>query len=478
MSDELTQLGKYRILGELGRGAMGVVYRGFDPLIEREVALKTLRADLLEGTEKATLLERFKKEAQAAGRLNHPGIVQVYEYGEDNSRVFIAMELIQGKELKAYLAEDIRFDLASIVRMMDELLDALGFAHKNGVVHRDVKPSNIVVLQNGRIKVTDFGIARLESSTLTQAGNVLGTPSYMSPEQFMAQRVDGRSDLFSTGVLLYELLTGEKPFVGNSFASIMHKVLKEQPIPPSELNITIPTLFDAVVAKALSKRPDERFQNAQAFAQALDAALAGRPMAPDASSDATMMVSGPAAAVPAPARDTGATVVVGGDAPTVAATRAQPAEGPDGYPDKTVTMSGLRPQVSDPMATVFAAPGASAQPDAGRNKKLIGIAAAVILLLGGGVMLLTGGQPGEAPAPAPAAAVEAKGFIRVETEPTGAVVLIDGGRFGGVSPSVMELPVGVHRLVVRKDGHHDLEANVEVVKDKEVPFQITLTPLQ
>lgn len=480
MSEDINQLGKYRILGELGRGAMGVVYRGFDPLIEREVALKTLRADLLEGTEKNTLLERFKKEAQAAGRLNHPGIVQVYEYGEDSNRVYIAMELIQGKELKSYLAEDIRFDLASIVRMMNELLDALGFAHKHGVVHRDVKPSNIVVLQNGRLKVTDFGIARLESSTLTQAGNVLGTPSYMSPEQFMAQRVDGRSDLFSAGVLLYELLTGEKPFIGNSFATIMHKVLRESPIPPSELNITIPVLFDAVVAKALAKRPDERFQNAQAFAQALDAALAGRPMAVEAASDATMMVSSPTVSAPAPAQEAGATVVVaGGDAPTVAATRAAAAE--DQYVDKTVTMSGHRPQVSDPMATVFSAPGAAAQPDAGRNKKLVGIAAAVILVLGGGVMLLSGGQQGQAPAtPAalPAPVAEAKGFIRVETDPPGAVVLIDGGKFGGVSPTQIELPVGVHRFVVRKEGHHELEANVEVVKDKEVPFQIALTPLQ
>ena len=484
MSEASEQLGKYRILGELGRGAMGVVYRGFDPLIEREVALKTLRADLLEGNEKATLLERFKKEAQAAGRLNHPGIVQVYEYGVDGDRVFTAMELIQGKELKVYLAEEVRFDLASIVRMMDELLDALGFAHSHGVVHRDVKPSNIVVLQNGRIKVTDFGIARLESSTLTQAGNVLGTPSYMSPEQFMAQRVDGRSDLFSSGVLLYELLTGEKPFVGNSFATIMHKVLREEPIPPSELNITIPKFFDEVVAKALAKRPDERFQSAQSFIQALDAALAGRPLPRDASADATLMVARPESP------DT-ATVVVADAASPAGATTAgtatvvtPPAAPPGGYADKTVTLSGLRPQVSDPMATVFVTP--AIHQDAARKKKLAALAAAVFLVAGGVTLVAMRGG-GSAPPASPAAGAVAPaapaqsgamGFVRIETDPPGAVVLIDGGRFGGVSPAQIELPQGVHRVVIRKEGHHELEANVEVAKGKEIPFQVTLTPAQ
>lgn len=468
MNDEIQKLGKYQILGELGRGAMGVVYRGFDPLIEREVAIKTLRADLLEGNEKSTLLARFKHEAQAAGRLNHPGIVQVYDYGEENDRVFIAMELIQGKELKEFIAEEARFDLPGIVRMMDELLDALAFAHSKGVVHRDIKPSNIVVLKNGHLKVTDFGIARLESSTLTQAGNVLGTPSYMSPEQFMAQRVDGRSDLFSSGVLLYELLTGEKPFIGNSFATIMHKVLRETPIPPSELNITLPAAFDAVVAKALAKRPDERFQDARAFSLALKAALEGKPMPVDTSSDATVMVSSSATVVVAPDSAPVASSAIASDA-TVAI-------GSAGAPDKTVTMSGQRPEVHDSMATVFAAPDATV-----RKKTFpIGIAAAVaavIAVSGVTAVFMLGGKTAP-PATAPAPAQSIMGWINIESDPPGAVVLIDGGRFGGVTPAKIEVPVGVHQIVIRKEGHNQLESSVEVVHDHETPFQAVLTPIQ
>ena len=475
MNDEIRQLGKYQIRGELGRGAMGIVYRGFDPLIEREVAIKTLRADLLEGNEKSTLLARFKHEAQAAGRLNHPAIVQVYDYGEDGEHVFIAMELIQGKELKEFIAEDARFDLPGIVRMMRELLDALAFAHSKGVVHRDIKPSNLVVLKDGRIKVTDFGIARLESSTLTQAGNVLGTPSYMSPEQFMAQRVDGRSDLFSTGVMLYELLTGEKPFIGNSFATIMHKVLRETPIPPSELNITLPTAFDAVVAKALAKRPDERFQNAGAFAEALEAALAGRPMPVDTASDATVMVTPGATMMTTPA----ATVVVApssapdaGHSPAADATVAissVPAA------DKTVTMSQQRPVVNDPMATVFAAPAPAA-----RKSPAMGIVAAAVAVvaIAGAVAFFGMGGKETPPASAPAPTASAQGWVAIESDPPGAVVLIDGGRFGGVTPAKIEVPVGVHQIVIRKEGHNQLESSVEVVHGQETPFQAVLTPIQ
>lgn len=476
MSEELQQLGKYKILGELGRGAMGIVYRGFDPLIEREVAIKTLRADLLEGGEKATLLARFKHEAQAAGRLNHPAIVQVYDYGEEGGHVYIAMELIQGKELKEYIAEEARFDLQGIVRMMEELLDALGFAHRNGVVHRDIKPSNIVVLKDGRIKVTDFGIARLESSTLTQAGNVLGTPSYMSPEQFMGQRVDGRSDLFSSGVLLYELLTSEKPFVGNSFATIMHKVLKETPVPPSELNITLPTAFDSVVAKALAKRPDERFQKAEDFAHALREALAGRAV-PAPAAAATVVAAAPNAPAPrpAPAASADATVVVA--SPAAASADATVAVAAANYPDKTVTLSGQRPVVNDPMATVFATPGA--QKPAQSNSLIAAVAGVLVLAAGAGAFFLTR-SPEQPAAPVPAATqpAQAMGSINIESDPPGAVVLIDGGKFGGVTPARIEVPVGVHQITIRKDGHNQLESSVEVLGGKETPFQAALTPIQ
>ena len=286
----MTQLGKYQIRRELGKGAMGIVYEGFDPGIERIVAIKTILPSQLKGGEVSAVLSRFKREAQAAGRLNHPGIVAVYDYGEvvaetDHTMVagaqpplgggqrvaFIAMEYVKGRELKEYFDADERFALKDVERLMVEMLDALDHAHGKGVIHRDMKPANLIVLADGRVKVADFGIARLETSELTQAGTILGTPSYMSPEQFMGQAVDGRSDLFSCGVILYQFLTGEKPFTGNA-TTIMYKVLREEPLAPSTLNLTLPAAWDAVVKKAIAKVPADRFQSAREFADAIKAA--------------------------------------------------------------------------------------------------------------------------------------------------------------------------------------------------------------
>ncbi len=287
----LKKLGKYEIRRELGQGAMGIVFEGFDPMIDRRVALKTVRRDQLERSEVNEILARFKREAQAAGRLNHPNIVAIYEYGEDEGVAFIAMEFIEGRELKDQLDANQRFPMSEIVRIMTQLLEALDYSHKNGVVHRDIKPANIIMLKDGTVKVADFGIARIESSTLTMAGSVLGTPSYMSPEQFMGQTVDGRSDLFSAGVILYQFLTGEKPFTG-ALTTIMHKVLKEEPTAPSELNVQVPRPFDALIRRALAKRPDERFQSGHEFALALKAAAEGQPASQKADATSTFVMLG------------------------------------------------------------------------------------------------------------------------------------------------------------------------------------------
>ena len=287
----LSKLGKYLIRRELGKGAMGIVYEGFDPVIERTVAIKTILPAQLNSAEVKDVLARFKREAQAAGRLNHPGIVAVYDYGEvvaeddrtmvagpngqpaDGERVaFIAMEFVKGRELKDYFDGNERFPLTEVDRIMGEILDALDHAHSKGVTHRDMKPANLIMLADGKIKVADFGIARIETSELTQAGTVMGTPSYMSPEQFMGQTVDGRSDIFSCGVILYQFLTGEKPFTGNT-TTIMYKVLREEPLPPSTLNLALPAALDAVVKKAIAKNPADRFQNAKEFAAAIRAAV-------------------------------------------------------------------------------------------------------------------------------------------------------------------------------------------------------------
>lgn len=313
----LTSLGKYEIRRELGKGAMGIVYEGYDPVIERTVAIKTIRPEQLEQSQAAEVLARFKREAQAAGRLNHPGIVGIYDYGEveagdgGGSRIaFIAMEFVKGRELKELFDANQRFVIKDIERIMCELLDALHHAHANGVVHRDLKPANIILLADGKVKVADFGIARIETSDLTQAGTVLGTPSYMSPEQFMGQPVDRRSDIFSCGVILYQMLTGEKPFTG-AVTTIMHKVLKEEPLPPSMLNVTLPASWDAVVKKAIAKNPGDRYQSAAEFSAAIRAAVINQgsdqtilhPAAGARPTDATVLntaVLQPAADLPAP----------------------------------------------------------------------------------------------------------------------------------------------------------------------------------
>jgi serine/threonine-protein kinase len=304
MAEIPQKLGKYEIRREVGRGAMGVVYEGWDPMIARRVALKAVRRETLDRADADQMLERFRREAQAAGRLNHPNVVAVYEYGEDlDGTAYIAMEFVEGEELKEAFDRMVDFPLNEVVRIMGELLGALGHAHAFGIVHRDVKPANIFMLKDGRVKFGDFGIARIESSNLTQLGSVLGSPAYMSPEQFMGQRVDGRSDLFSAGVILYQFLTGEKPFLGQ-LTTIMHKVLKEDPIPPSELNFQVPAVFDRVVRKAMAKRPDERYQTAQEFSDALLSAMAGLDVSPQAAKapaeavniEATMLMPRPGTA--------------------------------------------------------------------------------------------------------------------------------------------------------------------------------------
>ena len=275
-----TKFGKYDVVGVLGKGAMGIVYDCRDPVIGRRVAIKTVSKEALDSSEAETLLGRFKQEAQAAGRLNHPGVVSIYDYGETDSVAFIAMEYISGKELKKYFDEGEKFDLKEIVRIMSDILDALDHAHRNKVVHRDIKPANIMITDDGRVKVADFGVAKIESSLATQIGTRVGTPAYMAPEQHRMLSVDGRSDLFSCGVILYQFLTGARPFTGGS-QTIARNILTQNPTPPSEINVTLTPIWDSIVRKALAKRPDERFQSAREFIDALRGGLGHLPGALD-----------------------------------------------------------------------------------------------------------------------------------------------------------------------------------------------------
>ncbi len=299
-----THLGKYQITGVLGEGAMGVVYRGFDPDIRRIVALKTIRKMSHAQAAAAQSAARFRNEAQAAGRLQHPGIVGVYEFGEavdapgsPGRLAYIAMEYVEGHTLAMYLAQRVRFTEADVASVAAQLLEALAHAHEHGVWHRDIKPSNVIMTKTGRVKIADFGIARTDTSGVTMVGSVLGTPMYMAPEQFMGRPIDHRVDVYSAGVVLYQLLAGRAPFVGPHEA-LMFKVVNEQPPPPSTLEgVLHGDRFDAVVARALAKDPAHRFANASAFRDALVAAL-GAPLPAAVSHDAVYALPAPGAFAP------------------------------------------------------------------------------------------------------------------------------------------------------------------------------------
>src|SRR5437899_5985304 len=248
---------------------MGIVYKGYDPVLERHVALKTVRKELVDEKLAAQIIARFKNEALASGRLNHPAIVGIYEYGENKQLAYIAMEYVQGRGLRDFLARQERFGLQEVMTIMSRLLDALDYAHEHGVVHRDIKPQNIIMTPDGRLKLADFGIARIDRSSLTQVGAIMGTPAYMSPDQYAGQQVDRRSDIFSCGVVLYELLTGVKPFEGPT-ETVGYKICHEPHRNPSEINPQgVPEVFDAILTKALAKKPEDRYASARDFAEAL-----------------------------------------------------------------------------------------------------------------------------------------------------------------------------------------------------------------
>jgi serine/threonine-protein kinase len=262
-STEVCQtVGRYEIIGELGRGAMSTVYRGRDPKINREVAIKTLGFGELDESLVAQVKSRFLREAEAAGKLNHPNIVTIYDVGEDHDLAYLAMELLGGEDLSEYCREGQLLLLDKVLGIVGEVAEALQYAHGNGIVHRDIKPANIRVVEDDTIKVTDFGIARIMDSSHTRTGAILGTPYYMSPEQVAGKRVDGRSDLFSLGVVFYELLTGQHPFTGENPAALMYNITKSAHVPIRERLPNLPVCCGEVVEKLLTKPVSRRFKTA------------------------------------------------------------------------------------------------------------------------------------------------------------------------------------------------------------------------
>ena len=264
----MEKIGKYKISGILGKGAMGIVYKALDPDINREVAIKTVRFDLVseEDSENEEIMERFMREAQSAGKLTHPNIITIFDVGREESLTYIVMQYIQGQSLQRLIASGDKLPTTEVVQLYDQICSALDYAHGFGIVHRDVKPGNILLNKEGKPFIVDFGVARVDTSTLTQSGTAVGTPSYMSPEQVMGKKVDNRSDIFSLGCILFELLTGRRPFEAESITTVIYKIINEEPPHLSEVKKGLPVGFGHIINRALEKDPKNRYQSCKELA--------------------------------------------------------------------------------------------------------------------------------------------------------------------------------------------------------------------
>jgi serine/threonine-protein kinase len=265
-----SKVGRYEVLGELGKGSMGLVYKAKDPKINRLVAIKTIRfSDEFDEDVIDEIKERFFREAEIAGQLSHPSIVTIHDVGYDKDLTYMAMEYLEGEDLEKYIIKTNLLPLRRVLDIISKSADALGFAHKSDVIHRDIKPANIMLLKNGQIKVTDFGIAKAISSSRTKTGVILGTPNYMSPEQIMGQKIDARSDIFSLGVLFFQLITGELPFHGENLSALLYQITQVKHPSPRDYNPKIPKICEQIVDKAMAKNPGNRFKTAAEMAKVL-----------------------------------------------------------------------------------------------------------------------------------------------------------------------------------------------------------------
>ena len=383
----MERIGKYEIVGELGEGAMGVVYKARDPVLNRFVAVKSLSSSLKADNE---LRRRFVREAQAVASLNHPNIVTIHDFGEEQGRIFMAMELLEGQDLRDLISSGEPLTLDEKLALMEQVCEGLAFAHTKGIVHRDLKPGNIHIQPNGQVKVLDFGLARLESSTLTRDGLVIGTPNYMSPEQVLGERVDARSDVFSAGAVFYELITNRKPFQADSVHTVMFQVVHKEPAPVRQWAPEVPPGIVAVVERAMAKDRDRRYQNAGELRQAIAdlrksqaAAQSGRgfvPLAIDHGELEEMPAAGPTSPPPA-------------GAGSLAAEPAPPMR-PASRPADTASLPPGEVVASVPRPPAPARPGRWHLP-------LLGAAGLALAGVGmGAVLLLRPGTP-QAPPPAP-----------------------------------------------------------------------------
>jgi len=423
------QFGRYDVVGLIGEGAMGRVYRGFDPLANRPVAIKTIKREHLSQETTEKYVRRFRREAQAAGILSHPHIVGIFDVGED----YFVMELLTGKTLHELLAERGRLEPAEAVRILAPIADAVDHAHRNGIIHRDIKPANIMIQPDGRAKLMDFGVARLEDSASTGSGQLIGSPYYMAPEQMSGDEVvTARADTYSLAVVTYEALTGQRPFQAQSVPGIVYKVVNENPQPPRKWNVDLPPVYDVVFARALSKDPMARPPSATEFMTALVPKDIGKPLA--------SLFRPALEAVPRP-------VVEGLDAGG-ATWDIPPAE------------IAAKAKETAPQRPVLRRLGLSAK-----------VAAAVLLLAAAGVVART------RVAPQPSAATGSTG-LRIDSDPTAATIWVDGAE-AGTSPRVVDgVQAGRHTVRVAAPGFADAELGIVVPADGHPPpLRFVLQPI-
>ena len=388
MSATHTHIGKYRIERELGRGAMGIVYKAFDPVVERSVAIKTIHLDVENA---ADLVARLRREAKSVGQLEHQNIVTLYDAGESSGLFYLAMQFIQGETLQDRITRQKWFTLKEVLEVFEQICAGLDYAHQRGVIHRDIKPANIMITHDGVVKLTDFGIAKVAGTGTTSTGLVVGTPSYMSPEQALGKPIDGRSDIFSLGSMLYEMMTGEKAFPGQNATTVMYKIVHEPPTPLAVLQPGLDPAVEAIVLKALAKSPEQRFQTCNELATALQLYISR--------AIHTMPKTTVASAPPPPSAPAsyGAVTTFPGTLPAP----SLPAAGT--VPNGT-TAGAVPPHAASGQIPAVAAPGTGTQPAARAGLPLAWLGGGIIgtLLLVVVILLIVQmRQPAQAPAPTP-----------------------------------------------------------------------------
>ena len=515
----MQQIGRYQIVSELGRGAMGIVYKAQDPAIGRTIAIKSIRLqDLTDETERVRLRERLFREAQSAGILSHPNIVTIYDIAEQDGLAYIFMEFVNGPPFEKMLKVGQTPDKETLLSIFRQTASALDYAHKKGIVHRDIKPANIMIHEDGTAKITDFGVAKIMSQQMTLAGTMMGTPTYMSPEQIESSVVTGRADQFSLGVIVYEALTGEKPFAAEYLPTLLYKIVREDPLPPQRLNRTLHSQVESALFKALAKSPDDRYATCAEFINALAAAChaspawtplprGASPNMPTAGGDEHL---GETVADPRPLLDADRTIA--GPAQSAVQDLARDIDATRIMPTRIVSPPVVPPPAVPQPPEPLPPPTLEVEPEPkshfGRN---VILSLATVAVIGGLIFFAShrpvaqppaadpatvssAPAPAEAPPPAiptPAAApnpapgipapsaprapaAPSEGSFTLTTSPAGATASFDTAGIECTTPCNLTLPNGRHTFLLRHPGYREAQKIITIPNDTGLIVDLVL----